>query len=128
MINYNNSTAKQKAHIDRMIEQDIYCNINDIVDRLEIYEYLENECIETCRYCGAENEEECECGSYDGTYNEPLEFYFVSKWLADRLYEIGEPVVRQFTGKAIWGRTCSGQAIALDDTFWEVFQDGVQNA
>ena len=46
---------------------------------------------------------------------EPLEYWIVSEWFYDKLKEIGEPVI-EWEGLHIWGRTCSGQAIALDHT------------
>lgn len=46
---------------------------------------------------------------------EPLEHWLVSNWLADRLEEHGETIVRDFYGlEAIWCRCTSGQAIYCD--------------
>ena len=44
---------------------------------------------------------------------EALEFWLVSDKLADRLREQGEPV-GDLDDVALWGRTCSGQAIVMD--------------
>jgi len=46
--------------------------------------------------------------------NEALEHWIVSDWLADKLEECGEMVIRDFKGLTIWGRTTSGQHISLD--------------
>ena len=46
--------------------------------------------------------------------NEALEHWIVSDWLADKLEERGEMVIRDFKGLTIWGRTTSGQHISLD--------------
>lgn len=47
-------------------------------------------------------------------HNEALEHWIVSDWLADRLEQHGEMVIRDFKGLTIWGRTTSGQAISMD--------------
>ena len=122
MIHYGNSNSEQKAFIENKIEREIYCNINDIVDGNQWdFDDLENYYSDICTNCGKSEEEECDC--YEPTPQEVFEWYFVSEALADQLYAIGEPVVRTFSFKAVWGRTCSGQSIALDTTFWEIFQD-----
>lgn len=52
---------------------------------------------------------------------EPLEYYFVSDWLAAKLKAIGEPVFENdCLDFPIWGRTCSGQHISLDGTFQQI--------
>jgi hypothetical protein len=51
--------------------------------------------------------------SVDPDYREPLEFWAVSDWFGEKLQEFGEMVVELFDFR-IWGRTCSGQAIAMD--------------
>ena len=128
MINYNNSSEAQKEYIQGRIDSEIYCTMNDVVqDNQWEMDYIDNAYSDVCASCGAENEDECECDNYEQTYQEVLEWYFVSERLGNKLYEIGEPIERNFQGKALWGRTCSGQAIILDSTFWEVFQDGVKN-
>lgn len=43
-----------------------------------------------------------------------FEHHIVSNWLADRLEEEGETVVRDVAGLTIWGRITTGQSIALD--------------
>lgn len=50
---------------------------------------------------------------------EPLEYWIVSEWFYDKLKALGEPVI-EWSGLNIWGRTCSGQAIALDNTIDDV--------
>lgn len=47
-------------------------------------------------------------------YIEIFEYWAVSEWLADKLAEEGERVDKDFYGLNIWGRTCTGQAIAMD--------------
>ena len=50
---------------------------------------------------------------------EVLEWWRVTKQLADELLHIGEPVLRNEYG-AWWGRTCSRQAIMADGTLQDV--------
>ena len=45
---------------------------------------------------------------------EVLEHWVVSPWLAERLMERGEVVAQPWEAMWIWGRTNSGQAIAMD--------------
>jgi len=124
MIHYGNSTQEQKEIIYSRIKSEIYCNINDIVEGNQWdFDDLENYYDDECVHCGKKEEEECEC--FEATPHEVFEWYFVSEQLADKLYAIGQPVVRTFSFKAVWGRTCTGQSIALDPTFWEIFQESL---
>ena len=50
---------------------------------------------------------------------EILEYWIVSPWLGEKLREKGEPVLERWGGW-IWGRTCSGQAILLDNVISEI--------
>ena len=52
---------------------------------------------------------------------EICEWWAVSEWLADKLYEIGEPVLYSGYG-TWWGRTCSGQAIEMDGTIQKIVE------
>lgn len=61
-----------------------------------------------CPYCGTIHEEEPETDP-----QEIYEYWIVTPWLGEKLREKGEPVLKRHGGW-IWGRTCSGQAIALD--------------
>jgi hypothetical protein len=42
--------------------------------------------------------------------------------LVSRLRAMGQPVIDNEYGEW-WGRTCSGQSISLDPTFWTIYQD-----
>ena len=59
---------------------------------------------------------------------EVLEHWIVSDWLANRLEERGECVLRDFFGLTVWGRTCSGQAISLDGVIGDIFDELHQEA
>ena len=54
--------------------------------------------------------------------NEPLEWWVVDSWLAGKLLEIGEVIIDNDYGYW-WGRTCSGQSIVLDGTFYQLFEN-----
>lgn len=51
---------------------------------------------------------------------EALEHWIVSGWLARKLQEKDQLVTLDFLGLTIWGRTCSGQAIYLDNVIQEI--------
>jgi hypothetical protein len=51
---------------------------------------------------------------------EIYEWWFVSGWLYKHLKEAGEPVIDSDYGY-IWGRTCTGQAIAIDTVIEDIF-------
>lgn len=51
---------------------------------------------------------------------EIYEWWFVSKWLYERLREAGEPVINSDYGY-LWGRTCTGQAIFLDSVIESIY-------
>jgi len=55
---------------------------------------------------------------------ETFEWWLCSSWLCDALRDMGEIVIDNDYG-CWWGRSCTGQAIALDATFWEIFQNGL---
>lgn len=54
--------------------------------------------------------------------NEPLEWWVVDSWLCEKLLEMGEVVIDNDYGYW-WGRTCSGQSIACDGTFYRLFEN-----
>lgn len=54
---------------------------------------------------------------------EVYEHWLISDWLADKLEERGESVVRDVLGLTIWGRTTSGQMIAADSIIEAIARD-----
>lgn len=71
---------------------------------------------------------ECSCNEIDDDrhfdpteYREIYEHWIVSDWLADRLAEYGEAVCKDFYGLTVWGRTCTGQGIALDGIVEDIY-------
>lgn len=71
----------------------------------------------------------CEgCGhiQFDDPEYEVQEIYewwlLSSSSVAEDLKELGEPVLDNDYGEW-WGRTCTGQSVELDPTFWRMYQD-----
>lgn len=54
--------------------------------------------------------------------HEPLEFWFVTEWLANKLEEQGEAVAVH-GWHHIWLRTCSGQSIAMDHCINQIVKE-----
>ena len=74
-----------------------------------------------CPECSAKLSDE---DNYRPTeYQEVLEHWIVTDWLADRLEEQGEAVCKDFYGLTIWGRTTSGQGIALDGVISQIHKN-----
>ncbi len=70
-----------------------------------------------CPHCDALYAEEPEPEPQD-----IYEYWIVSSWLGEKLKERGEPVLAR-GGGWIWGRTCNGQAILLDNVISEICYD-----
>jgi hypothetical protein len=61
-----------------------------------------------------DDEEDC--------YREVYEHWIVSSWLGDKLEERGEKVIRNLFGlQAVWCRTTTGQAIAMDEVIQNIW-------
>ena len=58
----------------------------------------------------------------EGEYPEIFEYWAVSEWLADDLEKQGE-VVFEMLDFIVWGRQCTGQAIALDGIIQKIAQE-----
>lgn len=56
-------------------------------------------------------------------YREIFEHWIVSDWLADKLAYHGEAVCKDFYGLTVWGRTCTGQRIALDGLIERIYDE-----
>ena len=96
----------QSYLVSQMFEQNVF--------NFEDYEnfYLSDEQIKN--YHGAETDEEIQDVRDNGEdIQEVFEHWICSEWLIDKLREQGEPILYNNYG-TWWGRTCTGQAIALD--------------
>ena len=153
-IHYDNATAKQRAYIEQRIERDIARRTNQLVEDLILPQYGENPDVElynssvpVCGECGEPYEikgdeamQSCRCGLSEdedpawvsfcdvtGDF-EPVEifqwFLLSDDWVADKLLNMGEPILEAYDCKW-WGRTCCGQSVSLDPTWWHMYQDSL---
>jgi len=58
---------------------------------------------------------------YEDEYDEALEHWIVSDWLAGKLESAGEMVSYDIHGLTVWGRQCSGQAISIDGVICGIY-------
>ena len=61
---------------------------------------------------------------FDPQPQEIYEWWAVTEWLADKLIEFGQPVLKNDYGQW-WGRTCTGQAIILDGTLQKIAESHI---
>jgi len=133
------STRHIEQQIDRLVRQEILANQTYLVETLlaksdpHWIEHIENfydestEAVE--EYLAYETEIDPETWSELDTFerhdlaikhgfeacpHEIFEWWLVSDWLANKLSEFEEPILRTEYG-TWWGRTTTGQAIKLDD-------------
>ena len=105
----------------------------DGMDAESLREYLEENDVEqipegeedmrraVLDHIGTDAREFCENNRLAVPSRDVLEHWIVTDWLADCLENRGELIIRDFFGfDAIWGRTCSGQAILLDGVIWDI--------
>ena len=135
-IYYGEATASQRDFIENCIKRDIRANQFSLVDKLlsdEIFDYIDirNSHSTKCPNCDIEFNgiyTKCQECNYD-RYNNPqdmkkiFEWYLLDdEWIKYELIKLGEPVLSNEYGDW-WGRTVNTQSIALDLTFWEIYQD-----
>lgn len=109
-MKYYGEDKQLDRDVEAFIRREVYrCQTSLVDDMLVKDENCEMlDCIEN--YCDDEGESQ-----------EVLEWWLVSSWSADKLAEMGEVVLR-WQNCEWWGRTCSGQAIALDSTWYKIWQ------
>ena len=106
----------------RLVQNDVYVCLSMLVTHLmsvdesfqdEYYNQDFNVKID-CYDCDGEDDDcwECDEGEVE-ELREPLEYWSVSNWLADKLRNEDEVVI-DYCGLNIWCRTTSGQAIYMD--------------
>lgn len=126
---------------EKLVQRNVYACISDMAPYLfgwdgdkyanydewnNIYEAYCPECacrIETdtdaenvkCSWCSATLDKD----SLDVRPAEIFEYWLVSNWLGEKLLEKGEPVLK-CRSACVWGRCCTGQAIALDGVINEI--------
>jgi DNA-directed RNA polymerase subunit RPC12/RpoP len=136
--------------IKNFVQREVITNISDMAEHLFSWEgdkyanwdEWENLYITRCPECGevvtepeweeveaedAPNGEGYKCPHCSTLHNEKpeaeiqeiYEYWIVSPWLGKRLRDKGEPVLERWGGW-IWGRTGTGQVIALDSVISEI--------
>lgn len=128
---------KRQQNGKRLVENHIHANASTLVCELsQKPDYMDNllnlqtRTVWECDSCGhkAANRDaldECcdEAQAGDSTQSETdlevYEHWIVSDWLGRQLEKRGE-IVGEFKGLTIWGRTCTGQAIFLDEVIQEI--------
>lgn len=68
-------------------------------------------------------EEACEYSGIEPYDREIYEHWIVSDWLAEKLEAKGERIDSDFHGLTVWGRTTTGQGIAMDSVIEEIYRD-----
>ncbi len=142
MKRYENATLDEQKAMSERISRDLYCqsSLIDEMLRADLFSYddIENLYHYVCPECGDtvdmdDEPEICECcGKSFDDIGEPesepqkiYEWYLIQdSWLVKELKRIGEPVLCTDYGNW-WGRTCTGQAIVCDPTFWIIFGEHV---
>jgi len=134
-----NSVANQEIK-RKFVARNVYCCVSNIVDYVLrqddteapfTWEDIENLYRPICPECGnpvevrGTNYYHCdfcdkEVDPEEEEQQEIFEWWIVSPWLINELAARGEPVIRHMN---IWGRTCTGQAILLDDVISEICSD-----
>lgn len=140
-IYYGGATRKQQEFIESRIRQELgRCQSMLVCSALDKgffnYEDIQNFYYKHCPNCGGDFER-CDCKEegyisaeeIENIEEEPQEIYewwpINSSFLIEDLLKMSEAVLSNDYGDW-WGRTCTGQSISLDPTFWDVFQEGVK--
>lgn len=64
---------------------------------------------------------------FEPEQQEIYEWWAVTPYLAERLSQVGEPLLENDFGRW-WGRTCTGQAISMDRVIARILHDGHADA
>ena len=145
-IHFGNATDKQRAAMDERIRQAVFCQsglVNSLLQSEAGAEWgysvdnIRGLYRPTCPECGGpvtvDDDDAAACGDCDwnGTRDacedeaqEVFEWWLLTddgSWLAEVLEDAGE-VILEADGGFYWGRTCTGQSLSMDPTFWEVWQ------
>ena len=145
MITYDNATPEQRRAVENRIHGTVVLQ-SALVDMLltheEIssfgYEDIENLDRPVCLVCrepvtiAQTKTATCDCCGWTGNlddceleYQQIMEWWLITDtWEIEQLQKAGEPVLDNDYG-SWWGRTCTGQSIVLDPTFWEIWQEWV---
>jgi len=146
-IHYGNATFRQREYVETRIHSELFAHQSALMDTLlksnmegfsiddveNIYLDPSDWDLEQCReYCDEHGIDAINGGLTDwrGTIRdnaapqETYEWWLCSAWMCERLRAMGEVVIDNDYG-CWWGRSCTGQAIVLDPTFWVMFQGDI---
>lgn len=104
-------------------EADIADTGASIIFENKQYHLVFNDVIHYSNSCKRELIREYFNGDISDYEVEPLEHWLVSEWLANRLEEHGETIVRDFYGLTVWARCTSGQAIYCDWVIQTIYKE-----
>ncbi len=117
--------ANQTSLVEEALKQQIF-SVSEIYNLYKEFDGLllsPNVCINCQLEFSCLDSETGECENCFEKNNMPqvvLEWWLVSKWLGRKLLVDGEPVLDNGYG-VWWGRTTSGQAIAMDEPIEKIF-------
>jgi hypothetical protein len=115
---YNKLSEGEKQNIlSDFVAREVIYSVSTLIQDIgedsllqnDIYDYMDN------------FEEDKETGEYP----EILEYWLVSDYLLRKLREKGEVVMEDYHGLSIWGRTCSGQSITLDNVIEDIYIENI---
>lgn len=112
---YYGESKEIDSKVEAMIDREIECCQSALVDMLfekMVFEWDDVENLYT-------SSDDLEDDEEPDNPKEVLEWWKVSKWALKKLREQGEPVLDNDYGEW-WGRTCSGQSICLDPTWYDI--------
>lgn len=147
-IYYGNASQKQREYIEAKIRQELggcqsmlvsgalekgFFQMEDIQNPFEPWMAGDRG---TCEHCNDDkNILHCDydcCENCWEQYEQSEHFQEIFEWwpiessfLVEDLLKMGEPVLSNDYGDW-WGRTCTGQSISLDPTFWDIFQEHIK--
>ena len=105
---YYGDDVELDRDVEAFIDREIQCCDSALIDKLiekEVFEYAD------VQFLFDDETDDAK---------EILEWWRVSKWAAEKLEEQKEAVMVNDYGYW-WGRTCSGQSIALDPTWYDIW-------
>lgn len=135
--------------VSNLVHNEVFACISDMAEYLfdwdnekyASYDEWENLYKSCCPECGSiidtkDYEEMIECQycssrlDSDGLDMYPIEiyeFWLVSPYLGEKLREYGEAILERW-GAWVWGRTCTGQSIALDGVIQKIALEGMERS
>jgi hypothetical protein len=117
--------ANQTSLVEKAVKEQIFLldeiyNLYREFDGLLLSPNVCSNCKRECRCLDSETGE-CEfCFEANQMPQEIFEWWLVSAWLGKKLLLEGEPVIDNGYG-VWWGRTTTGQAIAMDEPIGKIF-------